>query len=42
MLTMNVADGTELLSVTQFNPQNEHKEIQVRDSDVTELLKNNT
>lgn len=36
VLTMNQAEGTELLSLTHFNPQNEHKEIQVRESDVTE------
>lgn len=32
-LTMNEAEGTMLLSVTHFNPQNEQKEIQVRESD---------
>lgn len=39
VLTMNEAEGTALLSVTHFNPQNEHQEIQVRESDIAELLK---
>lgn len=33
VLTMNKAKDTELMTVMHFNPQTEHKNIQVRESD---------
>lgn len=41
-LTMNKAGDTEMMSMMHFNPQTEHKNFQVRDSDVTEGIKTAT
>lgn len=42
VLTMNKAEDRELKSMMHFNPQTEHKNIQVQESDVIEGLKTAT
>lgn len=41
-LMVNKAEDTELMSTMHFNPMTEHKNIEIRESDITEGLKTAT